>query len=332
MNSVVCAIVGVGRLGYIHAENIARNINGASLKYVITAREESARKAAEQLDVPHWGTDFEQVMKDDTVDAVIIASPTSTHADFIKQCVASKKHIFVDKPITETVRQAKEVIPAIRESGIICQIGFMRRFDPAYKAAKKRIKAGDIGEPFYFKGISRDPGSPPENFIKNSGGIFIDMCIHEYDIARFLLEQEVKAIQTFGSVQLHPFMEKYMDIDQSLSYLVFEKGATADIEGSRNSMYGYDIRGEIVGTEGAIQIGSMQHEKNVILTKKKTYYDNIPDFPTKYSEAFLKEMEHFITCVQNGERPSVDEEDGLRSLQVAEAAKKSFCEHKKIYL
>jgi len=327
---VVCAVIGSGRLGLVHANNLIRNIPEAEVKYIVTSRQETAKKAAKELGIPNWTNQIEDVLEDESIDAVVIGTPTSTHAELILKAAKYKKHVFVDKPITRTTEEADEVIASIQKNQIICQVGFMRRFDPAYADAKRRIERGDIGQPIHYRGISRDPGSPPESFIKTSGGIFLDLCIHEYDMARFLMGSEVESIQTFGEVLVHPFMNKYGDVDQSLSYLTFESGVTADIEGSRNSSYGYDIRGEVLGTEGMIQIGSIQNDDNVILTKNKSYFDNIPSFPSYFKDAFLKELEHFIYCVKNKEKPKINEIDGKMALQISEAANKSFKEKRKV--
>lgn len=329
---VRCAVIGVGRLGFVHAKNAATRIPGAEVVTIVASRKESAERAARELGVQNWTNDPQEVFDDPSIDAVIIVSPTKTHAELIIRAAKSKKHIFVDKPLTETLEEADMVIKEIHENNIFCQVGFMRRFDPSYVEAKRRIAQGDIGEPIYFKGLSRDPGSPPEEFIKTSGGIFIDLCIHEYDIARFLMGDEVKSVRSFGEVLVHPFMKKYEDVDQSMTFMEFENGASADIEGSRNSTFGYDIRGEVVGTEGAIQIGSLQHHNNIIMTKNKSFYDNIPSFPTKFQDAFLLELESFIDCIQNGEKPLIDEIDGRIALEIAVAATESFKKKQIVYL
>jgi scyllo-inositol 2-dehydrogenase (NAD+) len=319
-----CAVFGVGRLGYWHAENLATRIKGAELVTVVASRKESAERVARELGVEKWTTNPQEVFEDPSIDAVVIVTPTKTHAELIIQAARSKKHIFVDKPLTETLEEAEEVIQEINKNNIFCQVGFMRRFDPGYAEAKRRIENGDIGQPIYFKGLSRDPGSPPEDYIKTSGGIFLDLCIHEYDIARFLLGDEVKSVKAFGDVLVHPFMNKYQDVDQSMTFMTFKNGASCDIEGSRNSSFGYDIRGEVIGTEGTVQIGSLQHHDIKILTSKGSTYDNIPSFPIKFKDAFLNELTHFIECLQKNERPQVSEIDGKIALEIAAAATKSF--------
>jgi scyllo-inositol 2-dehydrogenase (NAD+) len=327
-----CAIIGIGRLGYVHAENIASRIKGAQLVTVVASRKESAEKAARELGVEKWTTDPQDVFEDSTIDAVIIVTPTKTHADLILRAARHGKHIFVDKPLTETLEEADEVIKAIQKNNVICQVGFMRRFDPSYAEAKRRIVNGDIGQPLYFKGLSRDPGSPPEEYIKTSGGIFLDLSVHDYDIARFLVGDEVESVQTYGTVLVHPFMKKYRDVDQGVTVLQFKNGVLADIEGSRNSTFGYDIRGEVVGTEGAIQIGSLQNHNNIILTNKGSYHDNIPSFQSKFKAAFLLELEHFIECLLEKKAPLINEVDGKIALEIAIAATDSFKTSKKVYL
>ncbi|GKV65863.1 MULTISPECIES: Gfo/Idh/MocA family oxidoreductase [unclassified Sporosarcina] len=331
-NQVTCAVIGVGRLGIIHAENLVMNIAEANVKYIAASREESAKKAAQALGVDLWTNDLDVIWQDETVNAVIIATPTHTHAELILKAAKHKKHVFVDKPLTSTVEEADTVISSVKENKIICQVGFMRRFAPAYVEAKKRINRGDIGKPILYRGVSRDPGSPPESYIKTSGGIFLDLCIHDYDIARYLMDSEVDSIQTFGTVQMHPFMKKYTDVDQSLSHLVFTNGSTAVIEGSRNSSYGYDIRGEVLGTEGMIEIGSIQQCDNLLLKDGYEYFENIPDFPSYFREGFLNEMEHFIECAGHGHEPLVNELDGKIALQISEAARESFEKNKKIHI
>ncbi|WP_304503066.1 Gfo/Idh/MocA family oxidoreductase [Alteribacillus sp. YIM 98480] len=322
--NIRCALIGVGRLGYVHAKNLVYNVEGAELVYIVTSREESARRAAAKLGVEKWTTDVNEVFEDTSIDAVIIATPTNTHTQLLKDAALHKKHIFVDKPLTETVEEAKTVNEIIKQNNVKCMVGFMRRFDPDYAEAKKVIESGAIGRPLKYIGISRDPGSPPEEFIKNSGGIFLDLCIHEYDIAQYLLGANVKAVSSFGKTLLHPFMDKYNDVDQSISYLEFDNGSVASVEGSRNSSYGYDIRGEVIGTEGTIKIGSLKEKQVNTLNQTGSYHQNVPDFQDKFKDAFRLEMIHFIDCIKNDQKPLITEVDGKQNMEVAAAAKKSF--------
>lgn len=321
-----CSVLGLGRLGYWHAESLASKVKGAKLVSVIDPLEGRAEQVARELGVEKWSRNPDDAFEDDNIDAVIIVTPTSTHADMIKRAAENGKQIFIEKPLTQELVEADEAIKVIREHKITCQVGFMRRFDPAYAEAKKRIEAGDIGQPLYFKGVSRDGNVPHEEFIKHSGGIFLDVAIHDYDIARFLMNQEVASITSTGNVLLESnnFMKKYNDVDQGLSYINFDSGAAGDIETMRIAPYAYDIRGEVIGTEGAIQIGSMRNNDVKIFTNKGSYNDLIQDFPTRFQNAYLLEMVHFIECLQKGEKPACTEIDGKAALEIAAAATKSF--------
>ncbi len=325
-----CAVLGLGRLGYWHAENLATRVKGATLVYVADPFENQAEKVARELNIGKSTKNPNEVFEDSTIDAVFIATPTSTHAEMIKLAAKHKKHIFVEKPLTYDLAEADQVVQTIKENNVYCQVGFMRRFDSAYIEAHKRIHAGDIGIPLYFKGISRDPGSPPAEFIKNSGGIFLDMSIHDYDIARYLLKAEVTSVSAHGNILFHSFMEPYHDVDQAITYLTFDSGAAADIEASRNAFYGYDIRGEVIGSEGSIQIGSLRHHDVQILTKSGSTHDIVPAFPERFKNAYLNEIDHFIDCLRKDKKPLVGEMDGRIALEIALSAKKSFETQRKI--
>lgn len=323
-NKIRCAVLGLGRLGYWHAENLSQRVQDAELAAVVDPMPGRAEQVARELGVPAWYQNPNEVFQNPDIDAVAIVTPTTTHAEMIKQAAASGKHIFTEKPITQTVQEADEVLAVIQHHRVFCQVGFMRRFDPAYVEAKRRIDAGDIGEPIYFKGITRDGNTPPPNFIQNSGGLYLDFSIHDYDTARFFLGAEVTAVTALGSVVKNHYVAEFNDVDQALTYLTFDSGAAADIEASRNATYGYDIRAEIIGTEGAIQVGSMQHHDIKILTNKGCTHDLYPDFPSQFFDAYLLEMVAFIESVRHKQKPQVDEIDGKKALEIAVAATQSY--------
>ncbi|SDH94766.1 myo-inositol 2-dehydrogenase [Alteribacillus persepolensis] len=330
--TIRCAVLGLGRLGYWHAENLAHKVKGAELAAVADPMDGKAEQVARELGVEKFSQNPDEIFEDPEIDAVAIITPTNTHADMIKKAAAHKKHIFTEKPITETVQQAEEVVEAVQKNNVFCQVGFMRRFDPAYVEAKKRMDAGEIGKPLYFKGVTRDGATPPPEFIKNSGGLYLDFSIHDYDAARFLLDADVNTVTAHGSVLQHTYVKEFGDVDQALTYLTFDTGAAADIEASRNVQYGYDIRAEVVGTHGAIQVGSLKNNNVQVLTSKGSTHDIVPDFPALYSEAYLQEMVSFINCLRKGEKPLVDEMDGKAALEIAAAATKSYQENKTIRL
>lgn len=331
MSKLKTAVIGLGRLGYWHAVNISK-IRGAELSAVCDHTHERAAKVAQELEVPSFTTDPDDVFKNDDIQAVIIASSTSTHYSLLKKAAESGKAIFVEKPLTINLEEAYDIQKLINETKTFCQVGFMRRFDPAYTEAKKRIEAGDIGQPIYYRGISRDAHAPHESFIPRSGGIFVDMSIHDFDAARYLMNAEVSSVVAHGRILKHSFMEKYGDVDQSLTYLEFNTGAAGDVEASRNAFYGYDIRAEIIGTEGSIFIGNQQHHHVHLLTKLGKTHDLLPDFPVRFEDAYIIEMEEFVGSVRLNEESRVTVGDGVKALEIALAAKESFQKAQKVML
>ena len=326
------ATFGLGRLGYWHAVNVATRIRGAKLSAVCDTNLDLAQKVAKELEVPFYTANPDDIFQDDSIKAVVIASPTSTHYELLKKAVASDKAIFVEKPITIDLHQALEVRKLVEETNTICQVGFMRRFDPAYAAAKKRIEAGEIGQPIYYRGISRDPQAPHESFVEHSGGIFVDVSLHDFDIARYLMNSEVTAVSAHGSVLKYPFMKKYNDVDQSLTYVEFASGAAGDVESSRNAYYGYDIRAEVIGTEGSIFIGNLRQHDIHVLNKKGATHDIVPNFPERFVDAYNLELADFFRVVEEQSVPRVTADDGVKALQISFAARESFQTGKKVQL
>ncbi len=329
---VRCAVLGLGRLGYYHAKNFTTSVRGGRLVCVTDPLASRAEEVAKELGIEKWSQNPLEVIEDPEIDAVIIVTPTSTHAEMIKKAAKNGKQIFVEKPLTLNLEEAEEVIEVIRETGVICQVGFMRRFDPAYADAKRRIEAGEIGKPIYFKGFTRDQGSPPAEFIKHSGGIFVDCSIHDYDIARYLMNSEITSVTGHGRILLHPFMEEFDEVDQALTYMEFESGAAGDVEASRNSPYGHDIRAEIIGTEGTILVGTLRNQNVTILNSKGSNYEIIPNFQTRFHEAYCLELQHFVDCIRNNERPIVTEVDATINLEIALAATESYRSGKTVEL
>lgn len=322
--TIKVAALGLGRLGLFHAQNLRNRIPGTELVCVVDTNEEHAQRMAKELNIEKWTTNPSDVFNDQEIDAVVITTPTSTHGEMIKQAARNKKHIFVEKPLTSTLEEADEVIDVLNEMNVICQVGFMRRFDPAYHAAKLQIDAGKIGEPLYIKGITRDQGAPPASFIKYSGGIFLDCSIHDYDIARYLMGSEIIEISGHGQILVNDFMAEYNDVDQALSFVKFANGAAGDFEASRNSPYGHDIRTEVIGTEGSIFIGTLRNENITLLNSKGSSFEVIPNFQTRFNDAYCLEIEEFINCIKTGTSPRVGAVDSKINMEIALAATKSF--------
>lgn len=327
-----CAVIGVGRLGYWHAVNIATRISNAELASICDLDINKAKQAANELDIPHFTNDADIIMEDSSIKAVIIATSTASHYELLVKASEYNKDVFVEKPLTMDIEHAYEVQKLFTINNTVCQVGFMRRFDPAYDQAKKRITAGDIGEPIYYKGISRDPIAPHEEFVKKSGGIFVDVAIHDFDIARYLMGSEISSVLSRGKVLKNSFMENYNDVDQGLSYIEFASGGAGDVEVSRNAFYGYDIRAEVIGTEGTIFIGEMKHHSIYILNKSGKTHDIMPDFPDRFADAYFLEIKDFFNAVQEGRKPRVTTEDGVRALEIGLAARESIETQKKVSL
>ncbi|WCK56419.1 Gfo/Idh/MocA family oxidoreductase [Aneurinibacillus sp. Ricciae_BoGa-3] len=324
MGKIRCAVLGLGRLGYHHAKNMVTQVHGAELVAVIDPVPGRAEQVARELGVQKWSTDPNFAFEDPNIEAVVIVTPTSTHAEMIQRAAICKKQIFVEKPLTQTIEEAENTINTIKENNVSCQVGFMRRFDPAYADAKRRIAAGDIGKPIYMKGITRDLECPPAEFIKHSGGIFLDCSIHDYDIARYLMGAEITSVSAHGRILRNPFMKEFNDVDQALTYVEFDSGAAGDIEASRNALYGHDIRTEIVGTEGSLFIGTLRNQHVTFLNTTGATHEIVPDFQTRFKDAYVLELVHFIDCVQNNVKPAVTEVDAKINMEVALAATQSF--------
>lgn len=323
-DQIRCAVLGLGRLGYFHAKHLVSEVQGAELAAVCDPMKGKAEACAKELGIAKWTENPNDLLEDEAIDAVIIVTPTSTHAEMITKAAENGKHIFVEKPLTLSLEESKEVMKKIEETGVICQVGFMRRFDPAYADAKRRIDAGEIGSPIYYKGFTRDQGAPPAEFIKHSGGLFIDCSIHDYDIARYLMNAEVTSVSGHGRILKHPFMEVCGDVDQALTYLEFDSGAAGDVEASRNSPYGHDIRAEIIGTTGSILVGTLRKSHVTVLTESGSSYEIIPDFQARFKDAYRLELEHFAECVKKGKTPIVTDVDATINLEIGIAATESF--------
>ncbi|MFJ7406972.1 MULTISPECIES: Gfo/Idh/MocA family oxidoreductase [unclassified Lysinibacillus] len=317
------AVIGLGRLGRWHAINML-NIREIEIVSVCDHTLEVAQSVASELNIPHFTDNVDVIMANDAIQAVVIVTSTSTHYDIILKAISAKKAIFVEKPLTIDMDESISIQQQVKQTNAFCQVGFMRRFDSDYVEAKKIIDAGGIGIPLYFKGISRDPIAPEGSFISRSGGLFIDMCIHDYDLARFLMGDEVKAVSAFGSNIKYPELAQYGDVDQGLTYLQFANGAAGDIEGSRCAYYGYDIRTEVIGSEGTLLIGSSRKNNVNILTKQGNTHEIIPAFPQRFEAAYVNELSAFAHAVINRKPSPVTVDDSLKALKIAYAATASF--------
>lgn len=318
-------LIGTGRIGKMHARNIKYRIPGAELVAVSDIMEEAARNVGKELSIPIVETDYAKLLHREDIDGVVICSPTDTHARIVQGAAAAGKHIFCEKPIALEIDRTKETLAAVAETGVKLQVGFNRRFDPSFRKAQQLIKSGKIGVPHVVRITSRDPLPPPISYVKSSGGLFLDMMIHDFDMARFLLQDEVSDLMAVGGCLVDPAIGEAGDVDTAIVVLKYESGAMGAIDNSRKAVYGYDQRIEIHGSEGTIIVGNKTPTEVKLHTENAISGDVLLNFfIERYEDSFLSEMSEFIDCVRNDKMPSVGGIDGLASIQMAYAALESL--------
>lgn len=320
---IAVAILGLGRLGLNHVENLL-DIKSFSVKSVCDNKIELAQQVAEKYGIPHYTNDAKEVFENDAIQAVVIVASTTSHFELVKEALRVGKAVFVEKPLTIDLEESLEIEKVLAETNGLCQVGFMRRFDPDYMEAKRIIEAGGIGQPIYFKGLSRDPYAPELSFLERSGGIFIDLMIHDIDLAHFLMGQVITKVAAFGNILKYPYLNQINDVDQALMYLKFENGYIGDLEGSRCAFYGYDVRTEIIGTEGTLLIGSNKKTNIQLLTNKGSNHEIIPVFQERFKSSYVNELSAFANAILNHEFSQATVADSIRALKVAHAATNSF--------
>ncbi len=324
------ALLGAGRIGKVHAQAIASD-SRAKLVAVVDAVAEAAQAIADQAGCKV--STIDAVLADPEVDAVVICTPTNTHADLIERFAKAGKAIFCEKPIDLDVARAKACLEVVRQTGARVMLGFNRRFDPHFRAVRKAIEDGTIGNVEMVTITSRDPGPPPASYIKVSGGIFRDMTIHDFDMARFLLGEEIVSVTAFGSVLVDPEIGKLGDYDSASIILTTASGRQAMISNSRRASYGYDQRIEVHGSLGAVSAENQRPVSIEIATGNGYTRPPLHDFfMTRYTAAYAAEISAFIDSIVEGTAPSPSAEDGLIALQLADAALRSASEHVTISL
>ena len=296
------ALFGAGRIGRIHAGNLAA-LPGVTLKCICDPIGDSAAQLAAQLGASVSTPDA--VFADPSIDVVAVASPTDTHSDLIVRAAAARKHIFCEKPIDLSVARAVACAQAVKAAGVACMIGFQRRFDPTFYEAQARLARGEIGAPEMLVVTSRDPGAPPAQYLKGSGGIFRDMLIHDFDVFRWILcgdDDEADTLYATGSVLVDPEIAKVPDIDCSVVTIRTKKGRLAQINTSRRAAYGYDQRFEVLGSAGMLQCGN-HRPSEVVQSDARGVHADKPEnfFLQRYREAYRLELAHFFECLQTGQ-------------------------------
>lgn len=326
MSKLGVAVVGVGTLGKRHAENLRRNIADAQLVAVADSDGRRAAQVAQELEIEHSYGNLADLMKQKDVDAVVVASPSGFHAEAIETAAGAGKHIFSEKPLALTLEQADTALAAVQEAGVQLQIGFMRRYDPGYANAMKRIAAGEIGEPVIFKSVGRDQQPPPPSYFQGgcNGTIFSDSAIHDFDLAYWMMGDEILAVHAFAGLAACPELAQFGDVDSALVNLRFGRGGIGNVEAFRKSIYGYDIRTEVLGTKGALQVGYLHQTHMRILTSEGISHDVVDHWLVRFADAYLDELRDFVACVQTDTPVRVTGQDGRRALAVAVAADESY--------
>jgi myo-inositol 2-dehydrogenase/D-chiro-inositol 1-dehydrogenase len=324
------AIFGAGRIGKIHAGNVMRQ-GGVRLRYVV----DPDAKAAGALAAQHGAkvVDRDAVFADGDVRAVVIASSTDTHAELIERAASSGKAIFCEKPVDLALDRARRCAEAVKRAGVTCLIGFQRRYDPTFAAAKARLDAGEIGDAEMLVVTSRDPGAPPVEYLKRSGGIFKDMLIHDFDVFRWVLGDEARTIHATGSVLTDPAVGEVGDVDCTAVTIRTRSGRLAQINTSRRAAYGYDQRFEVLGSKGMLQAGNHRPTEVVAWTDQSVAADK-PEhfFLERYRVAYAQEMAHFFDVLATGKTPRTSIDDGVKALELAEAATASWREQRIVEL
>jgi len=332
-HSLKLGLIGAGRIGHLHAEHLTSRIPSAELVMVVDAFEEAARECAECYAIPDFSQDYHDVLAHPDIQAVVICSSTNTHARIIEEAAQAGKHIFCEKPIALDLLSLDRALDAVERTGAKFQIGFNRRFDANFRRVRQAVEQGEIGQPHLLHIISRDPAPPPVEYIRVSGGLFLDMTIHDFDIARYLIGSEVEEIFATGGVMVDPAIGAAGDIDTAIVLLQFANGVIGTIDNSRQAAYGYDQRVELLGSTGAITTGN-NYPNTAIISDGRNIHRDLPlhFFIERYTESFVSEMVAFVDAVLHNTLTPITGRDGRAPVVMALAAQKSLIENRPVRL
>ncbi len=326
-------IIGAGRIGRVHAETLAFRMPQAQVMAIADVNREAAQSLAAYCGIPRVAGSSTEIFADPAIEAVLICSSTDTHADLIVEAAKAGKHIFCEKPIAHSLDEIDRALAAVEAAGVQLQIGFNRRFDANFARVRQAVVSGEIGTPHLMHIVSRDPGPPPLSYIRVSGGIFMDMTIHDFDMARVLIGDEVEEIYTAGEVMVDPEIGKAGDLDTALVVMRFRNGVIGTIDNSRKAVYGYDQRVEILGSEGKIETGNCYPNQATVSSGKSVYKDlPLNFFMERYTESFSMELQSFTQAVLENRQTAVTGIDGRIPVVMAMAARKSYDEHRPVRL
>ena len=325
MRKLGLGVVGVGEMGKRHAENLRRLVPEARLVAIADVAAQRAKQEADELEIEHAFGSFEEMLQRKDVDAVVIATPDKFHAQSIRMAASAGKNVFCEKPLAITLEDAEAALRAVSRAKVRLQVGFMRHYDPAYAAARKRIEGGEIGTPIVFKSVGRDKDEPPLSAYQSgvNGMLFYTNSIHDFDLARWLMQDEVLEVQSYTTTTVRPELAKYGDIVAGVVNLKFVHGAIGNIESHAQAIYGYDVRTEIIGSKGSIFVGTLQRTPVAFLTAQGSSKNLADHFLSQFADAYLTEIRDFVQTMLSDRAPTVTGEDGLRALEIAIAAENS---------
>ena len=330
--TVNVGIIGAGRVGRLHANIMTTRVANAKLLAIADIFSESAKSAAETYGVPDYTTNASELIGSNDIDAIVICSSTDTHVQYIIEAAQAGKHVFCEKPIDHDLVEIDKALSAVDANGVKLQVGFNRRFDSGHARVKRAIESGEIGQPHTLSIISRDPAPPPIDYIKVSGGLMMDMMIHDFDLCRFLLG-DVEEMFAMADVMVDPAIAEAGDVDTAKVMLRFENGAIGTIENSRQAVFGYDQRVEVFGSGGEARTGNVHPNQVTISDANSVRRDLIMHFfVERYFESYVAEMTAFIDAIENDTDVPVSGADGRAPVVMAMAGLRSLGENRPVKL
>ncbi len=333
MKELRIGILGAGRIGSLHAQNLVGRVSRARVLAVADIKEELARQCARELGIPQAFGDPLCILENKEIEAVFICTSTETHAPLIEAAASFGKHIFCEKPIALDLPSIDRALHMVQKAQVKLQIGFNRRFDPNFARIRQMICDGVIGRPEVLRITSRDPAPPSLDYLRVSGGIFLDMTIHDFDMARFLLDQEVTEVFSTGSVLVDQQIGHLGDVDTAVVVLRFRSGSLGIIDNSRRACYGYDQRVEVLGEKGLLQVENPRIETILYSDRSGAHGSRMFHFfLDRYAESFVREAQAFVDAVLEDKPPPVGGKDGRMSVLIAQAAQQSLVERRPVTL
>jgi myo-inositol 2-dehydrogenase/D-chiro-inositol 1-dehydrogenase len=329
VNTVRIGSVGLGRLGLRHAENIAGRIQNAELIGLCDVDQGKLMETGERLGVKHRFHTFEEMLTLPELDAVVLASPSGLHTKQIALALARGKHVFSEKPLGITVAECKEAEKAVEaHPNLVFMLGFMRRFDESYQYAHQKVISGEIGKPILFRSYSQDPEKFIDGaiaFAPHSGGQFLDMAVHDIDLARWFTGSEPETVYAIGGCYAHPAFAHYQDGDNVSCLMKFKNDCMVFLFAGRTAPHGYNVETEIIGTKGILRIAAIPQKNLVeVLDQYGVRRECSENFLERFSAAYLKEVQEFVNCIITGQKPTVSVYDGTRVSEIAYTCKAAF--------